>query len=150
MTGRNRFVNLYGMPHTRLYRNDRLYQNRRSARSLFVNIMSALLLFAPEAHLKALNEVTVDGVVSVTYLKPLLAKLNQEWRDLLLLVSACCTFRTPQLIIKAWPGGSTPGCQRFFPRYPRYRHRHTSSTSELRFDYIDHVLPDYWFPTFIP
>lgn len=148
-------MNFYGTPRARLHRNDSIYKNLGPRRSPFVNVMSMLLLFAPEAHINALNDVTVDGIISVTHLKPLFASLIKEWQDLLLLVSSYDSYILTSarvigdLINEA--GRGIIGCRRLLSRNPIGGYRPVSchievapTNRELSLNHFHDMFPGYW------
>lgn len=83
---RRRFASFHGMPFARLNRHQSICEDNDHHRSSILVLMSALLLFAPEAQMKRLREVVVDGYVDMSTWTALISKLKQEWQDLLLLV----------------------------------------------------------------
>jgi len=77
-----RYVNFFGQREARLSTDQSVFKDDRKKRTWLITIMSVLLFFAPEAHLKALNIVYTDFVVCRHRWSKFIHKVQNEWREL--------------------------------------------------------------------
>lgn len=89
----NQFINLYGQRGARLDRDQSIHGSIVNPRTLLVTILSPVLFWAPNDHLRALEKIWVDNIVHHGPWIRFIEKLNTEWQDFILFVrllhSAC-------------------------------------------------------------
>jgi len=79
-----RFLHFHGQRHARLVRDKTVYNKPARERSILITILSPLLFLAPEAHLREMEKLWTDGVIIGTVWKDFMAKLLEEWNDIIL------------------------------------------------------------------
>ncbi|KAH0579355.1 hypothetical protein H2248_003495 [Termitomyces sp. 'cryptogamus'] len=78
---KNRFINYYGERGARLDSSQSIYSDKGPQRTWCIEIFSPLLLFAPDVHLKSLNELWVDQVTPKRRCVEFFIKMNDQWRE---------------------------------------------------------------------
>lgn len=56
-------------------------------KSWLIKLLSPILFSAPDAHLRSLEKMWIDGVMHRSSWEPFITKLNTEWQDIILVVS---------------------------------------------------------------
>lgn len=100
-----RYLNLHGEQAARLNRHQSIHPERH--RSLFIKIMSPLLLYGPENHLRKLVKISVDSIVNKSSWFQYLQKLTDEWKELTLYVRITfVTHQCDQRLLTLWIAGN--------------------------------------------
>ena len=81
-----RFLCFHGQRHARLVGNQTVYDKPKHERTLLVTLLSPLLFFAPEVHLRDVERLWTDDVIIETIWKSFMTKLLGEWEDVILWV----------------------------------------------------------------
>lgn len=87
LIGQERFANLHGQDIARLSRLQSIRQEFVKKRSLILAILSPLLFYAPDIHLRNIEDVWIDRMVLQDHWKDFIAKMVHEWEGLVLYVS---------------------------------------------------------------
>jgi hypothetical protein len=72
-----------------------VYDNPIRERTLLITLVSPLLFLAPEVHLRDVERLWMDEVIIETVWKAFIAKLLEEWQDVVLWVILTRFFRFP-------------------------------------------------------
>ena len=84
-----KYVNCHGLNTARLSAGDSIHEAVvEPQRTWLIRLFSLLLFRAPEVHLKELEDVCTDGIVSVRTWRHFFDKLLAEWQGLIFLVRA--------------------------------------------------------------
>jgi hypothetical protein len=83
----DRFLNLHGEPGARLDSCQSIYTPEPEKDSFLMKILSPLMIYGPESHLRRLEETTVDYMVSKRTWKMFSEKIFGEWRETILYAS---------------------------------------------------------------
>ncbi|KAF9568678.1 hypothetical protein CPC08DRAFT_813323 [Agrocybe pediades] len=81
---RERFLNFHGEAHSRLERTFSVYGTAIYAQKWLVKCISPLLFYAPDFHLRTLQNMGVDGVTHKSVFQDLMQKMNDEWEQFIL------------------------------------------------------------------
>lgn len=84
-TVHQRFLNFHGEIHARLNRDQSVFQ--KTKRTWFMDLVSPLLLYAPETYLRNVQSLAVDGLVDKPSWNKLTSELTEEWKENTLYVS---------------------------------------------------------------
>ena len=82
----HRWLNCYGQTYARLASDQSVYNKPKPGHTILIKALAPLLWEAPEVHLRGLNEVFVDGIVSKTSWDAFFANLQKEWQEYVLYV----------------------------------------------------------------
>jgi len=85
----DRFLNLHGEPGARLDSCQSIYTPEPEKDSILMKILSPLMIYGPESHLRRLEEATVDYMVSKRTWKVFSEKIFEEWKETTLYASFC-------------------------------------------------------------
>ena len=83
---RNQFINLYGQQGARLDRDQSVHGSTVNPRTLLVTILSPVLFWSPNDHLRVLEKLWVDNIVHHGPWIQFIEKLNTEWQEFILFV----------------------------------------------------------------
>ena len=86
VTAHNQFVHLYGQRGARLDRDQSVHGSIVNPRTLLVTLLSPVLFWAPDVHLKALEKIWVDRRVHYGPWTEFMEKLNTEWHEFIIVV----------------------------------------------------------------
>jgi transposase len=81
-----RFLYFHGQKHARLIRHETVYNESKRERTLLITLLSPLLFFAPEVHLRDVECLWTDDVIIETVWKAFMTKLLKEWEGIILWV----------------------------------------------------------------
>jgi hypothetical protein len=90
-----RFLYFHGQRHARLERDKTVYDKPLRERTLLITLVSPLLFLAPEVHLRDVEKLWMDEVIIETVWKAFMAKLLEEWQDVVLWVILTGFFEFP-------------------------------------------------------
>ncbi|KAH9973818.1 hypothetical protein BGW80DRAFT_1306583 [Lactifluus volemus] len=79
-----RFLYFHGQKHARLERDKTVYDEPLRERTLLITLVSPLLFLAPEVHLRDLGKLWMDEIIIETVWRAFMAKLLEEWQDVVL------------------------------------------------------------------
>ncbi|KAI0250653.1 hypothetical protein BJV78DRAFT_1393295 [Lactifluus subvellereus] len=79
-----RFLYFHGQRHARLVRDQTVYNKPKRERTLLITLLSPLLFFAPEVHLRDVERLWTNDVIIETVWKSFMTKLLGEWEDVIL------------------------------------------------------------------
>ena len=65
----------------RLNRNQSIHPTSERRRTLFMTVVSPLVLYGAEAHLKRLQEISTDYLVNEILWKEMMGRITDEWRE---------------------------------------------------------------------
>lgn len=82
-----RWLNFHGEKNHRLHRARSMHQSTAKKRPLFMRLISPLLFYAPDLHIRSLRRVFVDHVVIDVDWKVVNERLVKDLQEFLLLVS---------------------------------------------------------------
>ena len=97
LSGRQRFYNFHGLPCARLEGDTSVYGRLTYHRTWFIKALSPFLWYAPDAHLFNLQKLCGDGIVGVRAHEQLVQKMNEEWQEFVLFVSARNAFSVDEV-----------------------------------------------------
>ncbi|EJF57927.1 hypothetical protein DICSQDRAFT_157070 [Dichomitus squalens LYAD-421 SS1] len=80
----NRFLNFHGQTHARLGRDQSVYNNVKTRRTPLIRILAPFFWNAPEVHLRGLEKIWVDGIISIIPWGSFIGKLQNEWQEFVL------------------------------------------------------------------
>ncbi|KAF9467789.1 hypothetical protein BDZ94DRAFT_1247715 [Collybia nuda] len=78
---RQRFLDFHGQPGARLNRDQSVYGKVTNKRSWLILLLSPVLFYAPEVHLRALEKMWIDGLMRDVMWVQFINKLNTEWQE---------------------------------------------------------------------
>ncbi|KAF4619588.1 hypothetical protein D9613_004778 [Agrocybe pediades] len=81
---RERFLNFHGEAHSRLEGTFSVYGTPIYARKWLVKTVSPLLFYAPDFHLRTLQNMSVDGVTRRFMFQDFTQRMNGEWEQIIL------------------------------------------------------------------
>jgi hypothetical protein len=81
-----RFLNFHGQQGARLNSDQTVHGDNSRKRTIMIGFLSPLLFFAPDVHLRTLEGIWVDELISLGPWKSFTAKLNAEWQEYTLFV----------------------------------------------------------------
>nr|GAT46161.1 predicted protein [Mycena chlorophos] len=76
----NRVLNFYGQPSVRVNVYSSIYSTK-SKRTLLIRILSPMLFYAPDFHLKGLHKIYTDGLVRHSGWSDFVNRLTSEWQE---------------------------------------------------------------------
>jgi hypothetical protein len=76
-----KFIHFHGQHGARLCRNQSIYGNVKNEPTFLIGILSPPLLYAPDVHLRSLEDIWVDELLHPGAWQQLLQMLHQEWTD---------------------------------------------------------------------
>lgn len=83
---RARFLHFHGEPHARLDRTTSVYGDDPHRRTLLIKSLSWTLFFAPDFHLRNLQNMWVDGITQRSIFQRAVLKMNDQWAQMTLMV----------------------------------------------------------------
>jgi hypothetical protein len=83
---RQKLLNWHGVAEARIYR-DQSVHGEREHKTPLIKLLSPLLLYAPDGHLRTLEKMCVDGTMHGPVWHESIKKLNEEWQEFILYVS---------------------------------------------------------------
>lgn len=84
----DRFLNLHGEPGARLDSCQSIYTPEPEQDSILMKILSPLMIYGPEIHLRRLEEITIDYMINKCRTwKVFSEKIFEEWKETILYVS---------------------------------------------------------------
>jgi hypothetical protein len=87
-----KYLNYHGQPCARLCRDQSVHSSAPPERTLLIKLFSPLLFFAPDVHLRALEDIWVDEMVCHVPWKDFMTKMNDDWERYVLFVSHCLLY----------------------------------------------------------
>ncbi|KAG1745723.1 hypothetical protein EDB19DRAFT_1826700 [Suillus lakei] len=84
LTALAKFFNFCGQPGARLNSDQSIFKKQKPRHSLFIQIVSLCLFWAPCDYAKELDGIWVDKVINRVLWKQFIAKLNDDWSSLAL------------------------------------------------------------------
>jgi len=81
-----RFMHFHGQKSTRQDRYKSIYKDNRRKRTILFQILSPILFFFPDVHLRELNKLWTDKIVVEALWKEFMEKLVSEWTGFVLYV----------------------------------------------------------------
>ncbi|EIN13393.1 hypothetical protein PUNSTDRAFT_129080 [Punctularia strigosozonata HHB-11173 SS5] len=79
-----RFLNLYGQREARLSSWESIYEDAEGAPTLLITILSPLLFFAPDIHMRNLKRIWVDSIIVESAWKQFVDNIEREWEKYLI------------------------------------------------------------------
>ncbi|KAH9973803.1 hypothetical protein BGW80DRAFT_224457 [Lactifluus volemus] len=79
-----RFLYFHGQKHARLVKGESVYAEPKYERTMLITLVSPMLFFAPEIHLRDVERLWTDEIVIETVWRSFMAKLLKEWKDIIL------------------------------------------------------------------
>lgn len=88
----HKYLNFHGQYGARLCRDQSLHGEIRNPRTPLVHTIAPFLFNAPEIHLRSLEKIWVDGIISYSSWSHFIGKLQGEWQEFILYVCwiNCC------------------------------------------------------------
>jgi len=80
-------MHFHGQKSTRQDRYKSIYKDNRRKRTILFQILSPILFFFPDVHLRELNKLWTDKIVVEALWKEFMEKLVSEWTGFVLYVS---------------------------------------------------------------
>ncbi|KIM46860.1 hypothetical protein M413DRAFT_264641 [Hebeloma cylindrosporum] len=102
-----RLLNLHGEKGARLNVNQSIHPERK--KTFIIKIVSPLLLFGPESHIRKLTEMSVDSLVRRHDWDKLLADLTNDWKEFALYATVLLNANVAFLAIQSVDDESAPG-----------------------------------------
>jgi hypothetical protein len=81
-----RFLYFHGQKHARLVRHETVFDKPKRERTFLITLLSPVLFFAPEVHLRDMERLWTDDVIIETVWKTFMTKLLGEWEGVILWV----------------------------------------------------------------
>ncbi|KIY66685.1 hypothetical protein CYLTODRAFT_411681 [Cylindrobasidium torrendii FP15055 ss-10] len=83
---RQRFIHFHGEPNARLERDKSVYKNHQAdiRRTLLITVLSPILFFAPDVHVRSIQKIWVDGIINDAVFGSFIEKLTNEWQEFIL------------------------------------------------------------------
>jgi len=88
----SRFLDWHGEPHARIERNFSVYGTAIDSRTWLVKSLSMVLFFAPDFHLRMLQNMWVDNIMHKSVWHESMRKMHDEWQEFVLFVSGALSF----------------------------------------------------------
>ncbi|KAI0366828.1 hypothetical protein BV20DRAFT_951560 [Pilatotrama ljubarskyi] len=79
-----RFLNLYGQTYARLGRDQSIYNTTKHHRTPLITLLSPLFWNAPGVHLRGLEKIWIDGLITIQPWSTFIGKLQNEWQEFVL------------------------------------------------------------------
>lgn len=76
-----RFVHFHGQHGARLDRDQTVYSDPARRKTWLITLLSLVLFFAPEIHLRELGKLWVDGIIVESVWKLFISKLLNDWQE---------------------------------------------------------------------
>ncbi|KZT04473.1 uncharacterized protein LAESUDRAFT_296031 [Laetiporus sulphureus 93-53] len=94
----HRYLNHHGQKAARLARDQSLFGDVHTSRSPLIALIAPLLFYSPMTHLNALDNLFIDGVISIVPWTQFIGKLQNDWTEQVLtatvLLNANISFMT--------------------------------------------------------
>ena len=81
-----KFLHFHGQKASRQDRYKSIYKGSRRKRTMLVRILSPILFFFPDVHLRELEKLWTDKIIVEALWKEFMQKLVSEWTDFVLYV----------------------------------------------------------------
>ncbi|KAI0250655.1 hypothetical protein BJV78DRAFT_1283075 [Lactifluus subvellereus] len=79
-----RFLYFHGQRHARLVKDQTVYNKPKRERTLLITLLSPLLFFAPEVHLRDVERLWTDDIIIETLWNSFMSRLLGEWEGVIL------------------------------------------------------------------
>lgn len=93
------FLNFAGQLHARLSSDQAVYDTPHHQRSWLITVLSPILFFAPDVHLKGLETLWVDQKISQLPWKNFINKIEEEWKEFILYSTVSLAANTALLAV---------------------------------------------------
>ena len=80
-------MHFHGQKSSRQDRHKSIYKGNRRGRTILIRILSPILFFFPDIHLRELENLWTDKIIVESLWKAFIEKLVTEWTDFVLYVS---------------------------------------------------------------
>ncbi|KAF9568673.1 hypothetical protein CPC08DRAFT_746116 [Agrocybe pediades] len=97
----SRFLDWHGEAHARIERNFSVYGQAVNSRTWLVKSMSMVLFFAPEFHLRTLQNMWVDNIMHKSVWHESMKKMNDEWQEFVLFATVMLNANVAFLAIQS-------------------------------------------------
>lgn len=84
-----RFLHYHGQKAARLSRDQSVFDKGDEHRTLLITVLAPLLFNAPDVHLKALEKIWIDNIITIIPWSHFMSKLQTDWQEYVLFVSLC-------------------------------------------------------------
>ncbi|KAF8155634.1 hypothetical protein B0H34DRAFT_659915 [Crassisporium funariophilum] len=101
-----RFLHLHGEKPARLNRDQSIHPERRE--TMIMKILSPLLLYGPEVHIRKLRKMSVDTLVNNPVWRELLDQLTSEWKEFTLYATVLLNANVAFLAIQSIDTAAAP------------------------------------------
>lgn len=94
---RERFMHFHGEPNARLECDKSVYKNHAAdiQRTWLITILSPVLFFAPDVHVRSIQKIWVDGIINKAIFGSFVEKLTTEWQEFILFVGPSEAIHSP-------------------------------------------------------
>ncbi|KAI0823006.1 hypothetical protein BC628DRAFT_1326187 [Trametes gibbosa] len=79
-----RYLNRYGQTYARLGRTQSVLDTKKHPKTPLITLLSPLFWNAPEVHLRALEKIWIDGIITIEPWSGFIGKLQNEWQEFVL------------------------------------------------------------------
>ncbi|KAI0631094.1 hypothetical protein C8Q77DRAFT_1062481 [Trametes polyzona] len=79
-----RFLNRHGQTYARISREQSVYNPTKHPRTALITLLSPLFWNAPEVHLRGLEKIWVDGIITIQPWSGFIGRLLNEWQEFIL------------------------------------------------------------------
>ncbi|KAI0642660.1 hypothetical protein C8Q79DRAFT_1013332 [Trametes meyenii] len=104
---RQRFLNLYGQTFARLQRDQSVYKAKEHNRTPLIRLLSPLFWNAPQVHLRSLERIWIDGIITIVPWSTFIGKLHNEWQEFVLYATVLLNANVAFLAIPSVDDGTT-------------------------------------------
>ncbi|KAF9554524.1 hypothetical protein CPC08DRAFT_766641 [Agrocybe pediades] len=97
----SRFLDWHGEPHARIERNFSVYGQPVHSRTWLIKSLSMVLFFAPDFHLRMLQNTSVDNIIHKSIWQESVRKMNDEWQEFVLFATVMLNANVAFLAIQS-------------------------------------------------
>ncbi|KAH9941634.1 uncharacterized protein BXZ73DRAFT_41460 [Epithele typhae] len=101
-----RFFNFYGQTHARLNRDQSVYHGVKKRRTLLIRFFAPFFWNAPHVHLRSLEKIYIDEVITIIPWGGFISKLQNEWQEFVLYATVLLNANVAFLAIPSVDTGS--------------------------------------------
>ncbi|PPQ92876.1 hypothetical protein CVT25_009838 [Psilocybe cyanescens] len=105
---RSKFLHFHGETHARLERNVSVYGDNDHQRTWLVSSLSPILFFAPDFHLRNLQDMWVDRIMHKSVFRESMKKMNDEWDHFVLFATVMLNANVAFLAIQSVDNNESP------------------------------------------
>ncbi|OSX61051.1 hypothetical protein POSPLADRAFT_1047329 [Postia placenta MAD-698-R-SB12] len=103
-----RFLHYHGQKAARLSRDQSVFDKGDEHRTLLITVLAPLLFNAPDVHLKALEKIWIDNIITIIPWSHFMSKLQTDWQEYVLFATVLLNANISFMTINDVDPGSGP------------------------------------------